>query len=211
MASQTTHHLTTAGSTRPQLPALRSSARDGAHTLSAWCPWCETVHTHGTGYGNRAPHCYSGRGSPFATSGYDLVPGGAGEAEDAVPDAPNAGGCSLRASVDVARFDLQSALLKAVLRRRRAGSVISSKVGDVRVAVLAPSWNMRRDGELEFTAGSDLLGMITALFGTPEGVAAVRILEGVTGAELDAQAVREISAAVDGWVARGAPRGEGRS
>jgi hypothetical protein len=42
------------------------------------------------------------------------------------------------------------------------------------------------------------------------GVAAVRIIEALSGAELDARAALEVAAAVDTWRARGAPRNAGR-
>jgi hypothetical protein len=70
-------------------------------------------------------------------------------------------------------------------------------------------WNIRYRDDA-YADGSDLLALVSELFIVPAGVAAVRILEAATGAQLDARAALEIAAAVDEWRVRQAPANDGR-
>src|SRR5262249_1563492 len=54
--------------------------------LAFWCPWCETVHSHGAygGDGRRGSHCHSKK-SPLLGLGYHLFYAGTITSEKTLP------------------------------------------------------------------------------------------------------------------------------
>lgn len=196
-------------------------SRDGGVQAAAWCPWCETLHFHGAAGlkaddpvpDHRASHC-DGKVSPL--NGYDLVVHG--EVSDyaaALPRAPLVGRRRLSASLDAAAHAFRSLVLRHGLGVDRAGAVVDQRIGRVRVWICNATWAVEPASEVSGPAarvaglrgatraeGSGLIGLLSELFGLPPGVAAVRLLAAVSLDKLDAQAQREIAAAVDAWVER---------
>jgi hypothetical protein len=142
--------------------------------------------------------------------GYDLVPGAMGKAtEEVYPRGVLVGSRQLQSGLELARYDLQASLVKALLSLRRRDRIVVRRTAGSRVAVFSPAWNVKyNDGCC--IEGETLLSLVTELYGVSAGIAAVRVLEAATGARLDAPAVLGVQVAVDAWVARGAPRNEGR-
>lgn len=195
------------------LVTQRIEGLDGAERHAAWCPWCETLHQHGASSVQRGAHCSDGDGRSPLTS-YDLdVIAHRGAAERApFPVGPMIGRTRFWKAIDAASRSLRRDVLAAIFGGARPTTCVDRTIGVPPVSVSAYV-----DGEfsLLFDAdsvvyGSELLSLIASLFVIPHGVAAVRILEASTAAQFDARAALEIAAAVDGWIARGAPKNEGR-
>ncbi|MEE1612066.1 hypothetical protein [Microvirga sp. CF3016] len=200
--------------TVPKVSTVRIDEPDGTHSHAAWCPWCEDLHYHGMGAGNRAPHCYDRTGSPFQTTGYDLdVTGAADRAEAAIPSAPLAKRQPLRARLNADAARLLSLVGSILIGQTRPGSTMVKNLahGKRRVVVWGRRWNLGRPEKFHpESEGDNLLTLGAALNGISEGVVAVRLIETATGARLDATAVLDVQRAVDAWVARGAPSNAGR-
>jgi hypothetical protein len=199
----------------PALPTQRVILPNGARRHVVWCPWCESQHAHGDHEGHRAPHCadYSGR-SPLACTGYEMnVVAETMRGSNARAFPSDRGFVFLRAfhrSIGVSATSLRLALIGAIFAKKGRSSATVYKSADLRAVVMGAQWNIRYGTDDSYVEGRDLLSLIAELFAIPGGVAAVRVLEATTGAELDAQAALEVSAAIDNWCARGAPRNDGR-
>ena len=55
----------------PSMPIIKCLPRiDLPDSMTFWCPFCKTWHTHGRGDGHRVAHCGSSEISPFFNQGY---------------------------------------------------------------------------------------------------------------------------------------------
>lgn len=180
---------------------------------AAWCLWCETVHHHGSGGGHRAPHCADGTSSPLALTGYSLVVTASGKGSaDARPRALMADGATLTRKLADRAVDLRGHLAAALLGVEKAESFVNRSLGPDHVASTAGSvWRVATAKDRRRVRdGYDLVSLAELLHGLPPGVISVRVLEAVTGLQLDARAALDVQAAIDAWVERGAPAGTGR-
>ena len=199
----------------PVLPALRVTTETGeAVHIAAWCPWCETVHWHGAagGGGNRAPHCFEDRTSPFQQTGYSLDIVADSYSEEAIaPLGLMVGKRRLHHVLDGVAEAIRALALRAVLDMKSVRSPVIQKRNDHGKTWLFGSgrWliepRFRRPIE-----GSGLLRLAAALYGVSPGIVAVRLLETVSFERLDARAVFELQQIVERWIARGAPNRLGR-
>lgn len=198
----------------PTLSAVQVDDPSGSPRLAAWCPWCEALHYHGGSAGLRSAHCEKRTGSPLPGTGYRLdIVRSASRAGEAIPPGPLVGLYTLRAALDVCKNRLQAALAAALIGAPRAAPVLSRRIPrrGVHVTVFGSRWALGSGkGAPHSHEGRDLVSLAAEAFGVPHGVAAVRILEDVTGLQLDAKAALGVQAVIDDYQARGAPRGEGR-
>ena len=191
----------------PILRAVRTPEGPGRSAQShAWCPWCETVHTHSAGAGHRVAHCHR-KESPFTAFGYDLNPvDWAPNADAAVPAGLLVGRGRLSAVFDAAAPRLRAAFVKHLVGRKR--------ISRARITVYGCQWTIDTDVHTggpasRWIAGVGLLGLLSALYGVGRGVAAVRLLEMVAGEKFDALARLTIAEAIDTAAARTAGSPEG--
>lgn len=174
-----------------------------------WCPWCEDAHWHGAagGSGQRAPHCSDVSASPLKRTGYVLNVRGESTSERAVyPEGLFVGRRRFHQVVDQAAGALRAVLLRFMLDLRTVrGPVLHRRRPEGSVWVLGPEhWRIEPHGRCA-VEGQGFLRFAAALYGCPPGVAAVRLLEGVSFDRLDTRAALEVQSAVDAWIARGAP------
>ena len=198
------------GAAVPELLTRRVDRPDGSHGHEVWCWWCEKVHSHGAGAGNRGAHCCDNDGrSPLASYDMDVIAHAlASDAPSPFPRRRIFGSRRFWRSIGLSSPALRKAVVEAIFAKKPRG-----EVAEFKVCARASSW--RRGAEYarsndEFDDGADLLSLAAILFGISPGVAAVRILEAATGAMLDARAALAIAAEVDAWRSRGAPKNDGR-
>lgn len=197
----------------PALLALRYEREDGGHGHEVWCWWCETTHHHGSGGGNRGAHCcdHDGR-SPLASTGYELSVVGRetkGDPKFTFPGERLAGRRPFWRSAELSANQMRKAVIEAIFAKRPRGEIAEFKLSDCRIVVSPWGWNSR-DADDRYEAGDNLLSLIPRVFDIPPGVAAVRVLEAATGAQLDAGAALDLQAVIDDWFRRGVPKNEGR-
>ena len=199
------------GAAVPELLTRRVDRPDGSHGHEVWCWWCEKVHSHGAGAGNRVAHCcdYDGR-SPLASYDMDVIAHAlASDAPSPFPRRRIFGSRRFWRSIGLSSPALRKAVVEAIFAKKPRGEVAEFKLCGARIVVAPWGWNML-DSNDEYDEGADLLSLAAILFGISPGVAAVRILEAATGAMLDARAALAIAAEVDAWRSRGAPKNDGR-
>lgn len=195
----------------PVFQAIEVRGERTTHSnLVVWCPWCESLHWHGTagGGGNRAAHCDDRASSPLRATGYDLdVVGKAVTSEAVLPANPMVKQDVLYRTLEREAHALRQAVLKKVLYLRTASrDVISRHLGNGWLWVFGLSrWRIKSpDGATQ--DGEGLLRLFSELYGVPPGVVAVRLLEAVSAETLDAEAALGVQRAVDDWASRGAPK-----
>lgn len=203
-------------------------------SIAVWCPWCEDVHFHGAaGQGDkprieaRGAHCCPDSGSPFIETGYRLeVAGRADNAAASLPDCAYAGPTKEGKAENRSRRRFRLALMESApaLTRAIVGAMTGRRGIDLKYDQVklpgtlrlhlysgAKAWAIHRHEPPEAPCGTAAregrgnAALAAALFGTPESIAAVRLLEAALNVRLDIEAVAEIEAAIDAWIKRGAP------
>ena len=199
------------------LPAIVT--RDGAGRpvqAHVWCEWCEDIHHHGPHAGHRGAHCHRDD-SPHRGVGYVLaITGNAAAFKDVRPAGLLIGTGRLAQVLVTGAPALRRALMRPIL-----GRLLQRRVGRARISVKGRAWWIEPDAfptNAELTApifrprptasGEDLATLLGALYGLSLGVVAVRLLETVSGLQLDARAKVAIAAEVEAFRARQAGGGE---
>lgn len=194
----------------PTLPARRIVCAGKPSRTVLWCPWCEQEHWHGevAGRENRAPHCLADRRSPLGRTGYDVeVVGRARSAAAVIPRRPLGFTGRLHEVAGAASGGLRKTMLRHLLARRTipAGSMVARTPAG-RVQILEDGTWRIEPRQRRALAGRGLIALASALYGLSPGIAAVRLLEAVSGDVLDEEAAFGLQAVIEAWQARGAPR-----
>lgn len=190
--------------------------RSGARAVF-WCEWCETSHFHqDRSSANRL--CCADASSPYSRVGRELVV--TEESTDpraGLPDAPFPHGKrprTLRGALRRGEHDLRRKLAQVIFGKPapRTSFAVWDLPGDYSVNIEGADWVVRSPRGRGFAdrCGVGFIRLATILFGVSAGVAAVRILEAVSGELFDAQAALDIERAVNAFYARGATLGKGR-
>jgi len=174
--------------------------------LAFWCRACCAVHIHGAALaGGAGAHC-SSRLSPFFRSGYnfDLV-GEASSLGALVPAAPLAGKRSLAVTLEDAGVTLAKSVFRALIGRPNPGLFWKTiEKFTVKVFQLGDAWSIERDGYPK-REGFDLLSLISEIYGSSSGNAALMTLEAAFGVSFDRKTAISIVRAIDGWRMDGSP------
>lgn len=200
---------------------------DGHGAIEAFCPWCEGFHYHavnGAGAAQRTEilpaNCDGASGSPFIESGYTIaVSGESAQATKIHPGAIRAGAqfgqrpplwLRLANASNRLRLVLLAAILGRELGNNRYQQVPMTDGDRLNLYAHGEYWLISRqlsasDEPEILLQGRGPVSLAAHLYGIPEDVAFIRILEAITDASLDAEATTTIQAAFLEWRAAGSP------
>jgi hypothetical protein len=198
----------------------------GCGSLATWCPWCERFHYHGAaGRGPRpriekrgADNCYPDAKSFYRGTGYDLrVTGEVKDVASLLPKAPgmkanpyNRSGehhrTRLYEEINKRERKIRQTILGAILGRKRAAAewdTILLADGPRLLFGGAGAW-WQVTNELQTVAkGKGLPSMAAYLYGIPEEITFIRIIEVATGHTFDCETVAAFQQNFREWRAAG--------
>lgn len=190
----------------------------GCGSIAAWCPWCERIHYHGSQRQGAAPrieslaaHCDAEAASPFLDASYDLrVLGEMPDTSLLLPNAsmPIGNGNGLHKRMKKREQDIRRPILAAILGQERANPEYEIKRlpdgSSLTVGRAGAWWQVTSEGDT-ITEGKGLAALASHLFGIPEEIAFIRMIEAATGLTFDSEAVEAFMQGFREWRAAGSP------